>query len=145
MPTKLIRMTHKMAIQLHLVAESCTIYAVVATGGQSGNLWIYPRMSLRGKMSLASPNVCARACVGKTWRGDSVWRATCNKCNFPPHGLSNVEFFYDEQISASHSVSLCRGMLRSASAVQMNYQRDARLDVSTAMNIHLRSFRLWRH
>jgi len=30
-------------MQLHLVAESCTI-SVLATGGQSGNFWIQPRI-----------------------------------------------------------------------------------------------------
>jgi len=36
--TKLSTLPHKIAIQLHLVAESCTI-AVIAPGGQSGNFW----------------------------------------------------------------------------------------------------------
>jgi len=36
MVAKLTRLTHKIAIQLHLVAESCT-FAVFAPGGQSGN------------------------------------------------------------------------------------------------------------
>jgi hypothetical protein len=39
---KLTRMTHRIVIQLHLVAESSTIF-VLAPGGQSGNFWIYPR------------------------------------------------------------------------------------------------------
>jgi hypothetical protein len=42
MTAKLTRLTHKIAIQLHLVAESCTI---LATGGQSGNFWILPRIT----------------------------------------------------------------------------------------------------
>jgi hypothetical protein len=37
---KLTRLTHKIAIQLHLFAESC-IFAVLAPGGQSGNFWIH--------------------------------------------------------------------------------------------------------
>jgi hypothetical protein len=40
MAAKLIRLTHKIAIQLHLVAESCT-FAVLAPGSQSGNFWIH--------------------------------------------------------------------------------------------------------
>jgi len=36
------RLTHKIAIQLNLLAKSCT-FAVLAPGGQSGNLWIHPR------------------------------------------------------------------------------------------------------
>jgi len=36
MAAKLARLTHKIAIQLHLVA-------VLAPGGQSGNFWIHPR------------------------------------------------------------------------------------------------------
>jgi hypothetical protein len=40
METKLTRLTHKIAIQLHLVAESLP-FAVLAPGGQSGNFWIY--------------------------------------------------------------------------------------------------------
>jgi hypothetical protein len=43
MAAKLIRLTHKIAIQLHLVAESYTICSS-APGGQSGNFWIYPRI-----------------------------------------------------------------------------------------------------
>jgi len=41
MAAKLTRLTHKIAIQLYLVAESCTI-SVVAPGGQSRNVWIHP-------------------------------------------------------------------------------------------------------
>jgi hypothetical protein len=41
MTAKLTRRTHKVAIQLHLVAESCTI-CVLAPGGQSGNFWTQP-------------------------------------------------------------------------------------------------------
>jgi hypothetical protein len=40
MVTKLTRLTHKIAIQLHLVAESCT-FTVLAPSGQSGNFWIH--------------------------------------------------------------------------------------------------------
>jgi hypothetical protein len=36
MAAKLARLTHKIAIQLHLVAER---------GGQSGNVWIHPHYS----------------------------------------------------------------------------------------------------
>jgi hypothetical protein len=43
MATKLNRLTHKIAIQLHLVAESYT-FAVVVPGGQSGNFWWHPRI-----------------------------------------------------------------------------------------------------
>jgi len=35
------RLTHKIAIKLHLVAESL-LFAVLAPGGQSGNFWIHP-------------------------------------------------------------------------------------------------------
>jgi len=45
MAAKLTRLTHKVAIQLHLLAESCTI-AALATGGHSGNFWIQPLISL---------------------------------------------------------------------------------------------------
>jgi len=40
MAAKLTRLTHKIAIQLHLVADSCTICSF-APGGQSGNFWIH--------------------------------------------------------------------------------------------------------
>jgi len=40
MAAKLTRLTHQIAIQLHLVAKSCTV--CLAPGGQSGNLWIHP-------------------------------------------------------------------------------------------------------
>jgi len=42
MAAKLTRLTHKIAIQLHLVAA--VPFAVIAPGGESGNFWIYPRM-----------------------------------------------------------------------------------------------------
>jgi hypothetical protein len=45
MAAKLTRLTHKIAIQLHLVAESSTISSVLAPGGQSGNVWIHLRLS----------------------------------------------------------------------------------------------------
>jgi len=44
MAAKLTKLTHRIVIQLHLVAESCTI-AVLAPGGQSGNFWIHPRIN----------------------------------------------------------------------------------------------------
>jgi hypothetical protein len=43
---KLTRLTHKVAIQLHLVVESVP-FAVLAPGGQSGNVWIHPRIRYR--------------------------------------------------------------------------------------------------
>jgi hypothetical protein len=39
MAAKLTRVTHKIVIQLHPVADSCTIW-ILAPGGQSGNFWI---------------------------------------------------------------------------------------------------------
>jgi hypothetical protein len=46
MAAKLTILTHKIAIQLHLVAKSCTIcrFAVLSPGGQFGNFWIHPRV-----------------------------------------------------------------------------------------------------
>jgi len=43
MAAKLTRLTHKIAIQLHLVAETVP-FAVLAPGGQSGNFWIHGRI-----------------------------------------------------------------------------------------------------
>jgi hypothetical protein len=43
MAAKLTRLTHKIAIQRHLVAEP---FAVLAPGGQSGNFWTHPRTVL---------------------------------------------------------------------------------------------------
>jgi len=43
MAAKLTRRTYKIATQLHIVADSCTI-ADLAAGGQSGKFWIHPRM-----------------------------------------------------------------------------------------------------
>jgi hypothetical protein len=43
MAAKLTTLTHKIAMQLLLVAESCTI-CVIVPGGQSGNVWIQARM-----------------------------------------------------------------------------------------------------
>jgi len=45
MAAKLIRMTHKIAIRLHLVAESLP-FAVLVPGDQSGNFWIHPYTDL---------------------------------------------------------------------------------------------------
>jgi len=45
MTAKLTRLTHKITIQLSLVAESLPL-GDLAPGGQSGNFWIHPRMSL---------------------------------------------------------------------------------------------------
>jgi len=42
MTPEFARLTHKIAIQLHVVAESCTI-CVLAPGGQSGYFWLHPR------------------------------------------------------------------------------------------------------
>jgi hypothetical protein len=41
MAAKLSRLTHKIAIQLHLV-QTVVPLAVVVPGGQSGNFWIHP-------------------------------------------------------------------------------------------------------
>jgi len=43
MAIKLTGLTHKIAVQLNLVAESFTIL-VLATGSQSGNFWTHPRI-----------------------------------------------------------------------------------------------------
>jgi hypothetical protein len=40
MVAKLTSLTHKIAVQLHLV--SAVLYAVLASRGQSGNFWIHP-------------------------------------------------------------------------------------------------------
>jgi len=42
MAAKLTVLTHRTAIQLHLVAESCIICSS-RSRGQSGNFWIHPR------------------------------------------------------------------------------------------------------
>jgi len=45
MAAKLTRLTHKIAIQLQLVAERerAIPFAVLAPGDQSGSFWIHPR------------------------------------------------------------------------------------------------------
>jgi hypothetical protein len=43
MVAKLTRLTHEIALQLHLLTESCTICSF-APGGQSGNFWIHSRI-----------------------------------------------------------------------------------------------------
>jgi len=43
MAAKLTRLIHRIAIQLRLVAESCTV-CILAPGGQTGNFWIHPRI-----------------------------------------------------------------------------------------------------
>jgi hypothetical protein len=46
MAVKLTRLTHKIAIQLHLMAESCTICSSRSSRGQAGNFWIKPCINL---------------------------------------------------------------------------------------------------
>jgi hypothetical protein len=47
MAAKLTRLTHKIRIQLHLVAESCAICCSYSRWpGQSGNFWIHRRTAL---------------------------------------------------------------------------------------------------
>jgi len=46
MAAKLIRLTHKIPIHLRLMEESFTICAILAQGGQSGNFWIHPRITV---------------------------------------------------------------------------------------------------
>jgi hypothetical protein len=41
MAAKLARLTHKVAIKLHLVAEICIPFTVLSPGGQSGNFGIH--------------------------------------------------------------------------------------------------------
>jgi hypothetical protein len=53
MAAKLTRLTHKIDIQLYLVAESCTI---CSPAGLSGNFWIHLRM-YHIKMPTESKNV----------------------------------------------------------------------------------------
>jgi hypothetical protein len=54
MAAKFTRLTHKMALQLHLVAENVSL-AVLVPGGQSGNFWIHSRT--RGGTILLSSHV----------------------------------------------------------------------------------------
>jgi hypothetical protein len=80
MAAKLTRLTHKIAIQLHLVADSCII-AVLAPGGQSGNFWIHPRMYMEegevGRMGelRSEHKILAGKPEGKIslWRTRSRW------------------------------------------------------------------------
>jgi len=48
MAAKLARLTHKIAIQLHLVAKNCNICSSRCrqAGRQSRNFWIHPRIFL---------------------------------------------------------------------------------------------------
>jgi hypothetical protein len=43
MAANLTRLTHRIAIQLHLVAQRAALFAVLVPDGQSGNFWIQPR------------------------------------------------------------------------------------------------------
>jgi hypothetical protein len=53
MAAELTGLTHKIAIQLHLEAESCNV-CNLAPGGQSGNFWIHSRKAIREKMRMCS-------------------------------------------------------------------------------------------
>jgi hypothetical protein len=66
MVAKLNRLTHKITIQLPLVAESYIFFS--SPEGQSGNFWIYPRIififylpgekiTLRGNVTIFSSNL----------------------------------------------------------------------------------------
>jgi len=46
MAAKLTRLTHKIAIKLHLVQRAVP-FAILAPGGQSGNFWIHPRTKVQ--------------------------------------------------------------------------------------------------
>jgi hypothetical protein len=48
MAVKLTSLTHKIAMQLHLVQRTIP-FAVLVPGGQSGKFWIHPRMSAPAK------------------------------------------------------------------------------------------------
>jgi len=58
MVAKLIRLTHKIAIDLHAVAECCTTYSFRSRRPQSGNFWIQPR---------ARFCVCVCVCVNSSY------------------------------------------------------------------------------
>jgi len=45
MTAKLTRLTHKRVIQLHLVAESCTLQFLLQAASQSGNFWVHPHIT----------------------------------------------------------------------------------------------------
>jgi len=53
---KITRLTHKIAIELHLVAESLP-FAVLAPGGQSGNFWIHHHIFLENNWT-SVPDMC---------------------------------------------------------------------------------------
>jgi hypothetical protein len=54
MAAKLTRLTHKIAIQLHLVAESCIICSSCSRLAVR-KIWIHPRISTKRKKSLPCP------------------------------------------------------------------------------------------
>jgi len=56
MVAKLIRLTHKIAMQLHQVADTVP-FAVPAPGGQSGNFWIHPLMTKTAITSIGHKRV----------------------------------------------------------------------------------------
>jgi len=76
MAAKLNKLTHKIAIQLQIVAESCTICSS-PPGGQSGNFWIHPRTSFP---------------VAYSWRG--VWSSTGTTLPLPWIDMRLVFFFF---------------------------------------------------
>jgi len=51
MAAKFTRLTHKIAIQLHL-AKTAVPFAVLAPGGQSGSFWIHPRTTTQQTLEL---------------------------------------------------------------------------------------------
>jgi len=56
MEAKLTRLTHKIAMKLHLVAESCT-FCSSRSSGQSRNFWIHPRVRARPCMCVSLLNI----------------------------------------------------------------------------------------
>jgi len=59
---KLTRLTHKIAIKLHLMAESCTVCSS-SPGGRSENFWIRSRM-----LDFYSPNAYHTSVFWRLWR-----------------------------------------------------------------------------
>jgi len=86
MAAKTTRLTHKIAVQLHLVAKGLP-FTAIAPGGQSGNFWIHPRSLVWNGMTYVASSMkeylkIMFLCLSTTtWRRDGRRDVTVG-CSF---------------------------------------------------------------
>jgi hypothetical protein len=76
MAAKLTRLTHKIAIQLHLEQRAVVPFAVLAPGGQSRNFWIHSRTTALRKAQGAFVNLLMAYCILIPFVTDALFNHT---------------------------------------------------------------------